>query len=94
MPTYRNQFIRAGYEDEVMRALERWNAGDRKGAVGELPDRMVDEINALGSASACAERLESFREAGVRHLIVAPWSAGIDPATEVSATVEAFATIR
>jgi hypothetical protein len=77
-----------------MRALERWNAGDRKGAVAEVPDRMVDEINALGPASACAERLEAFREAGVRHLIVAPWTAGADPAAEVAATVEAFAPIR
>jgi probable F420-dependent oxidoreductase len=94
VPTYRNQFIRAGYEAEVMSALERWNAGDRKGAVAELPDRMVDEINALGPASACAERLEAFREAGVRHLIVAPWTAGTDPAAEVTATVEAFAPIQ
>src|SRR5207247_4719605 len=70
VPTYRKQFLRAGYEDVVMRALERWEAGDRKGAVSELPDRMVDETNALGSASACAEHLEAFREAGVRHLIV------------------------
>src|SRR5207237_9975931 len=94
VPTYRNQCIRAGYEAEVMRALERWNSGDRKGAVAELPDQMVDEINALGPASACAERLEAFRESGVRHLIVAPWSAGADPGAEVTATVDAFAPIQ
>src|ERR1051325_1095495 len=53
VPTYRNQFIMAGYADEVGRALAKWEAGDRKGAVGEVPDRMVEEINALGSAEAC-----------------------------------------
>jgi probable F420-dependent oxidoreductase len=91
VPTYRNQFIQAGYEADVMRALEKWNAGDRKGAVAELPDRMIDEINALGPAPACAERLQAFREAGVTHLIVAPWSAGADPVSEVTATIQAFA---
>ncbi|MGZ4241342.1 MAG: LLM class flavin-dependent oxidoreductase [Actinomycetota bacterium] len=91
VPTYRKQFVQAGYEDEVMRALERWESGDRKAAVGELSDRMIDEINALGDAASCAARLEAFRAAGVTHLIVAPWSAGKDPAAEVTATLEAFA---
>jgi alkanesulfonate monooxygenase SsuD/methylene tetrahydromethanopterin reductase-like flavin-dependent oxidoreductase (luciferase family) len=91
VPTYRKQFIRAGYEDVVRRALERWNAGDRKGAVTELPDRMIDEINALGTAEQCGAQLRAFRDAGVSHLVVAPWSAGADPAAEVRATLEAFA---
>jgi probable F420-dependent oxidoreductase len=91
VPTYRNQFIRSGYEDEVVRALERWNAGDRKGAVGELSDRMVEEINAIGPAAVCGDRLQAFRDAGVTHLIVAPWSAGTDPAAEVTTTIETFA---
>jgi alkanesulfonate monooxygenase SsuD/methylene tetrahydromethanopterin reductase-like flavin-dependent oxidoreductase (luciferase family) len=91
VPTYRNQFVTAGYEAEVMRALDRWKSGDRKGAVAELPDRMIDEINALGTADQCSKRLEGFRDAGVTHLIVSPWTAGADPAAEVSATLEAFA---
>jgi alkanesulfonate monooxygenase SsuD/methylene tetrahydromethanopterin reductase-like flavin-dependent oxidoreductase (luciferase family) len=94
VPTYRNQFLTAGYADEVLRALERWNAGDRKGAVAEVPDRMVEEINALGSAEACRRQLDAFRDAGVTHLIVAPWSAGADPVAEVTATVETFAPNR
>ena len=94
VPTYRNQFLTAGYQDEVLRALEKWNAGDRKGAVAELSDRMVDEINALGSAEACRRQLDAFRDAGVSHLIVAPWTAGSDPVAEVTATVETFAPNR
>jgi probable F420-dependent oxidoreductase len=91
VPTYRKQFLSAGFEDEVMRALERWNAGDRKGAVTELSDDMVDSINALGTPDECATKLKAFRESGVTHLIVAPWTAGPDPAAEVTATIEAFA---
>jgi probable F420-dependent oxidoreductase len=94
VPTYRKQFISSGYGEEVGRALDRWNAGDRKAAVGELSDRMVDEINALGPAQVCRARLDAFRDAGVTHLIVAPWTAGADPASEVTATIETFAPNR
>ena len=51
----------------------------------------VDEINALGSAEVCRRQLDAFRDAGVTHLIVAPWTAGSDPVAEVTATVETFA---
>ena len=78
----------------LKRALGRWEAGDRKGAVAEIPDRMVDEINALGSPEVCRTRLQAFRDAGVSHLIVAPWSAGQDPAAEVATTVDTFAPNR
>lgn len=91
VPTYRKQFLRAGYEEEVREALEKWQAGDRKGAVSELSDRMVHEINALGAAEHCRARLAEFRDAGVTHLVVAPWTAGSDPAAEVRATLEACA---
>lgn len=94
VPTYRNQFITAGYAEEVGAALAKWEGGDRKGAVAELPDRMVDEINALGSAEACRRQLDAFRDAGVTHLIVAPWTAGSDTAADVTATVETFAPNR
>jgi probable F420-dependent oxidoreductase len=92
VPTYRKQFVRSGYADEVEGALGRWNAGDRKAAVREISDRMVDEINALGTTGDhCRKKLQAFRDAGVTHLVVAPWTAGVDPASEVGATLEGVA---
>jgi probable F420-dependent oxidoreductase len=92
VPTYRKQFLRSGFVDEVEGALERWNAGDRKAAVREISDRMVDEINALGTtAEECRAKLQAFRDAGVTHLVVAPWTAGADPPAEVDATLKGCA---
>lgn len=91
VPTYRKQFVRSGYGEICARALERWGAGDRKGAVSELTDEMVGDINALGDAEECRAKLQAFRDAGVTHLVVAPWTAGADPAAEVRATLEACA---
>lgn len=94
VPTYRKQFDRAGYADESARAEERWRAGDRAGAVEQLSDRLVNEINAIGTAEECAKKLLAFRDAGVTHLVVAPWSGAQDPLAEVLATLEALAPAR
>lgn len=88
VPTYRKQFVRSGYGEAVGTVLARWESGDRKGAVAEMPDEMVEQINALGAAGECRAKLQSFRDAGVTHLVVAPWTAGADPVAEVGATLE------
>lgn len=91
VPTYRKQFIAAGYGDACDEILTRWTGGDRRGAVAALPDRMVDEINAIGDADACATKLQAYRDAGVRNLIVAPWSGGADLAGDCTRTMTALA---
>lgn len=91
VPTYHRQFVHSGFAGEARAAAERWRAGDRKGAVGEMSDRLVDSINAIGSAAECRAKVQAFRDAGVRHLIVAPWSGAQDPMPEVAATLDAFA---
>jgi probable F420-dependent oxidoreductase len=90
VPTYRRQFDRAGYAAEAAAAEEKWRAGDRSGAIECLSERMVNEINAIGDAADCEKKLQAFRDAGVTHLVVAPWSGGADPLAECLATLEAF----
>lgn len=91
VPTYRKQFIGAGYGEACAEALSRWTSGDRKGAVAALPDEMIDEINAIGDEETCATRLQAFRDAGVRNLIVAPWTGGADAAGDCDRTMRAMA---
>lgn len=93
VPTYRKQFIAAGFADECAAVLERWEAGDRRGSVAGISDRMVDEINAIGDVETCRTRLQGFRDAGVTNLIVAPWSGGTDPAADAVRTMETLAPV-
>lgn len=91
VPTYRKQFIGAGYGKACEDSLALWTAGDRKGAVAALPDEMVDQINAIGDGETCKARLQAFRDAGVRNLIVAPWTGGPDPAGDCDRTMRVMA---
>jgi probable F420-dependent oxidoreductase len=91
VPTYRRQFDRSGYAAEAAEAEAKWKAGDRAGAVECLSERMVNEINAIGDAADSEKKLQAFRDAGVTHLVVAPWSGAADPLAECLATLEAFA---
>lgn len=94
VPTYRKQFVGAGYGAACDEIAARWSAGDRKGAVAAMPDAMVDEINAIGDEATCRARLQAFRDAGVRNLIIAPWSGGADLAGDCARTMEALAPAR
>jgi probable F420-dependent oxidoreductase len=44
---------------------ERWAAGDRKGALAAIPDRVVDELVIHGPPEACREHVQRYLDAGV-----------------------------
>lgn len=50
--------------------LERWAAGDRRGAVAAIPDDVVDAVFIAGSAETCRARLRAYVDAGVTTPVV------------------------
>jgi probable F420-dependent oxidoreductase len=51
---------------ETLRPMnERWETGDRRGALAAVPDSLVDELNAIGTAEECAERVMAYCDNGV-----------------------------
>jgi alkanesulfonate monooxygenase SsuD/methylene tetrahydromethanopterin reductase-like flavin-dependent oxidoreductase (luciferase family) len=44
---------------------EAWRAGDRKAALAEIPDAVVDELVVHGSPAACRERIAAYFDNGV-----------------------------
>ena len=44
---------------------ERWDAGDRKGALGEIPDHVVDELIVHGTPDECRAHIDRYFENGV-----------------------------
>lgn len=65
VPQYNRFFRDFGFENEANTAIEKWNKGDRRGALESVPDRMLEEIYVFGSAAHCRKRLEQFAAAGV-----------------------------
>jgi probable F420-dependent oxidoreductase len=47
---------------------EAWAAGDRRGALAAVPDRVVDELVVHGDPAECAEHLARFAEHGATSL--------------------------
>ncbi len=44
---------------------QAWAAGDRRGALGTIPDKVVDELVVHGPPEACRERVAEYRASGL-----------------------------
>ncbi len=62
---------------------DAWARGDRKAALGEIPDHVVDALVLHGSMGACREQVARYVEAGVTIPAIAVVTAGVDLADAV-----------
>jgi probable F420-dependent oxidoreductase len=69
-----------GRGDELAGLWAKWKEGDRKGALAEIPDRLVDDLIVHGDADACHEHLRRYIDNGVTTLALAPLPFGFDVA--------------
>jgi probable F420-dependent oxidoreductase len=87
--SYARNFTLAGYGDEVGDVRERYQAGDREGAVNAVTDRMVDGIDFMGDAAAVTAFVRSYVDAGVEVPILMPLPWGPDRMAVTEATMRA-----
>ena len=62
---YNDAFKRAGYEDDARAIQALWLEGKRDAAAARVPDAMVTEFQALGTAEMVRERLACYRRVGI-----------------------------
>jgi probable F420-dependent oxidoreductase len=65
VPQYNKFFQWIGYENEARSAIEAWNAGDRKKALGLVPDHMVESVFVIGRPERIVRRLRDYEKAGI-----------------------------
>ncbi len=65
---YNDAFKRAGYTDDALAIQRLWKDGKRQEAVDRVPDAMVTEFGAIGTARMVAKRFEAYRDAGINAL--------------------------
>ncbi|HXW84824.1 MAG TPA: LLM class F420-dependent oxidoreductase [Candidatus Binataceae bacterium] len=65
VPQYNKFFREIGYEAESAKAIDAWNAGDRKTALASITDEMVEKIFVFGSPEKCAKRLRDYERGGI-----------------------------
>lgn len=88
---YANMMRAAGYDAEVTEARARFAERDREGALGAISERMIADIDFIGSAGEVTAFVRSYIDAGVEHPVVMalPW--GDDRRAVTQATLEAAA---
>ena len=69
-----------GRGDQLAGLWAKWKEGDRKGALAEIPDSLVDELIVHGPPEACHEHLQRYIANGVTTLALAPLPFGFDVA--------------
>lgn len=77
---YNDLAVRYGFEEEAATVQELYLDGRKDEAAAAVPERFILDTNLVGPASWIAERLESFRDAGVTTLTIRPTG---DPAGDV-----------
>lgn len=65
---YNDAFKRAGYEDDARAIQQLWLDGKRDEAAARVPDAMITEFQALGTAEMVRARLARYRDVGVTTL--------------------------
>jgi alkanesulfonate monooxygenase SsuD/methylene tetrahydromethanopterin reductase-like flavin-dependent oxidoreductase (luciferase family) len=50
---------------------EAWAAGDRKGALEKIDDRLVNDLIVHGSPEACRERVAEYQASGLNTPVIA-----------------------
>jgi len=80
VPVYRAFHEWLGRSEALGGMWERWSAGDRQGALAEIPDEVVDDLIVHGSPEACRAHVQRYVDAGVSTpvLAVLPFP-GMDP---------------
>ncbi|MFN2523679.1 MAG: LLM class F420-dependent oxidoreductase [Mycobacteriales bacterium] len=94
VPAYRKAFGVQGWDDVTTKAMELWEAGDRKAAARSLPDEFLDTLVIAGDADDVRRRFEAFRAAGVDEPVAFLVSGQSDPEAvraEIEATTAALA---
>jgi F420-dependent oxidoreductase-like protein len=71
-----NQLVtRYGYGDAAKEVQELYLSGRQAEAMAAIPDELIDKVALTGSKEAVAERIDAYRDAGVKTLLVTPAAA-------------------
>jgi alkanesulfonate monooxygenase SsuD/methylene tetrahydromethanopterin reductase-like flavin-dependent oxidoreductase (luciferase family) len=68
-----NQLVtRYGYGDAAREVQDLYLSGKQGEAMAAIPDELIDKVALTGSKEAIADRIDAYRDAGVKTLLVTP----------------------
>ncbi len=90
-PRYNRLMAESGFPTEAAAVRAAWQKGDQAGAAKLVPDAMVQALGIAGTASEARERIEAYRQSGIRLPIIFPVGGGPDGKQRVMETIRACA---
>lgn len=90
LPYYRAYWREAGYADEMAEIDRLIEAGDTSAISDRLSDKWLDDVTLFGPAARVRERVEAWRETGVKTPILVPSSAAGNQLKAVNEVFAAF----
>lgn len=94
VPVYRAFHEWLGNGPLLSAMWERWQAGDRRGALAAISDDALDQLVAVGDAARCRQVIERFVAQGVACPALMFWPVASEPAAQAAqslAMLRAFA---
>jgi alkanesulfonate monooxygenase SsuD/methylene tetrahydromethanopterin reductase-like flavin-dependent oxidoreductase (luciferase family) len=90
-PRYNRLMAESGFAEAAAAIRQAWLTGDREGATRLVPDDMVQALSIAGPAADSRERLEAYRESGIRLPVIFPVGGGPDGKERVMEAIRACA---
>jgi len=90
-PRYNRLMAESGFPAEAAAVRAAWQKGDQAGAAKLVPDAMVQALGIAGTAPEARERIEAYRQSGIRLPIIFPVGSGPDGKQKVMETIRACA---
>lgn len=67
-----------------------WDAGDRQGAVGLVPSKVIEDIFVFGSPDACRDKIKEYVKQGITTPIINIIPTARDPQGQAEQSMAAF----
>ncbi len=90
-PRYNRLMAESGFPEEAKAVRAAWLKGDREGATKLVPDAMIQALGIVGPAATCRERVQAYRESGIRLPVISPAVSGPDGKVSVMEAMRACA---
>ena len=71
VPAYAAFHAWLGREETMRPMIDAWRAGDRRGALAAISDRLVDDLLVHGAPEACRERVAQYQASGLDTPVIA-----------------------
>jgi len=74
---YNDAYARSGFSETCERVRRLWLDGDRKAAIGAVPEEMVRATTLFGDAAHVRRRIELYRDCGINEISLQPTGRGL-----------------